>query len=154
MCNLEFNFGHVYLRLRQGKDQIYYVSSETSLTVGEGFAQLWKDISFRGRIQAVIIDKAHCIEEWGDEFRESYKNLAKLRDYIGPTLLAAISIPVESHAATGLLQGLLRGPSKVCEVAVLQLLSFKLLPLPVFLSLFNNSECNLRPFKSSKHRNW
>ncbi len=81
------------------------------MALGEGFAQLWKDISFRGRIQAVIIDKAHCIEEWGDEFRESYKNLAKLRDYIGPTL-ATISIPVESHA-----QGFCRACSEVAPRA-------------------------------------
>jgi superfamily II DNA helicase RecQ len=71
----------MWARLRQGKDNIYYVSPEMAL--GEGFVRIWKDSAFRARVKAVIVDEAHCIEEWGDEFREQYKNLSKLRDYIG-----------------------------------------------------------------------
>ncbi|KAJ7358550.1 hypothetical protein DFH08DRAFT_616538, partial [Mycena albidolilacea] len=33
-------------------------------------------------VQALIIDKAHCIIEWGDDFRKDNR-LAKLCDYIG-----------------------------------------------------------------------
>jgi superfamily II DNA helicase RecQ len=81
MLNEDTVNAEMWKRLRQCTDQLYYVSPEMAL--GEGFVKIWKDSSFRSRVKAVIVDEAHCIEEWGDGFREHYKNLAKLRDYIG-----------------------------------------------------------------------
>ncbi|KAJ7177543.1 P-loop containing nucleoside triphosphate hydrolase protein [Mycena crocata] len=65
-------------RLRQGRDNIYYVSPEMALSAS--FTKLWQDRTFRLRVQAVIIDEAHCIVEWGNEFRKEYARLARLRD--------------------------------------------------------------------------
>ncbi|KAF8959380.1 hypothetical protein BDZ97DRAFT_1643572, partial [Flammula alnicola] len=55
---------------------------------------LWQDASFRSKVQVVVVDEAHCIAEWGDEFRKEYSGLAKLRDYIGQ------EIPVLACTAT------------------------------------------------------
>ncbi|KAH9920674.1 uncharacterized protein B0H18DRAFT_880877, partial [Fomitopsis serialis] len=50
----------------------------------ESFAKLWKDERFRARLQAVIIDEAHCVDEWGtDDFRAHYRRLSVLRHYTG-----------------------------------------------------------------------
>ncbi|KAJ7702640.1 hypothetical protein B0H17DRAFT_845224, partial [Mycena rosella] len=38
---------------------------------------------FRGRVQALIVDEAHCIDEWGEEFRPMYKQLHRLRNFTG-----------------------------------------------------------------------
>lgn len=82
----------MWSRLRRGKDQLYYVSPEMAL--GDTFSLMWKDASFRARVQAVIVDEAHCIAEWGDEFRKEYAGLAQLRNYIGQ------EIPVVACTAT------------------------------------------------------
>ncbi|KAJ7367225.1 hypothetical protein DFH08DRAFT_679127 [Mycena albidolilacea] len=41
------------------------------------------DVTFRRRIQALIVDKAHCIDEWGEEFCPMYKQLYRLRNFTG-----------------------------------------------------------------------
>lgn len=45
------------------KASITYLSPEMVLL--DSFAKLWKDSTYRRRLSAVIIDEAHCIEEWG-----------------------------------------------------------------------------------------
>ena len=70
-----------------------YMSPEMALS--ETFHRLWKDSYFRKRLTAVIIDEAHCIDEWGDdEFRPLYRKLNTLRNYTG------YEIPVVSCTAT------------------------------------------------------
>lgn len=61
--------------------QLVYLSPEMALS--NSFTKLWKDSSFRSRLQAIIVDEAHCIDEWGDEFRPQYQQLNTLRHYTG-----------------------------------------------------------------------
>lgn len=54
------------------------------MALSASFNNLWTDTNFQGRVQAVIVDEAHCIDEWGgDKFRPVYRKLSKLRDYTG-----------------------------------------------------------------------
>lgn len=92
MVNENTVSAELWSRLRQGKDQLYYVSPEMAL--GDTFSTLWKDKSFCDRVQAVIVDEAHCIVEWGDDFRKEYAGLAHLRNYIGQ------EIPIVACTAT------------------------------------------------------
>lgn len=68
-------------RLRQGRDHLYYVSPEMALS--DRFTDIWQDTKFKSRLQAIVVDEAHCIAEWGDGFREQYKQLGRLRNYVG-----------------------------------------------------------------------
>ncbi|KAL1657907.1 P-loop containing nucleoside triphosphate hydrolase protein, partial [Schizophyllum commune] len=63
--------------------QLVYLSPE--MVSSDSFAnRLWKDNSFRKRLAAVIVDEAHCIDEWGgDDFRPVYRNLHELRVFTG-----------------------------------------------------------------------
>jgi superfamily II DNA helicase RecQ len=55
-----------------------YMSPE--MVLSESFSKLWKDSQFRTRLTAVIVDEAHCIDEWGgDDFRPEYRQLERLR---------------------------------------------------------------------------
>ncbi|KAF9559142.1 hypothetical protein CPC08DRAFT_609759, partial [Agrocybe pediades] len=56
---------------------------------------LWKDSRFRARLTAVVVDEAHCIEDWGDtSFRPLYRNLSMLRSYTG------YEVPIVACTAT------------------------------------------------------
>ncbi|KAJ7153179.1 P-loop containing nucleoside triphosphate hydrolase protein, partial [Mycena crocata] len=97
MVNEDTVCPEIWASLRQGHANLYYVSPEMALS--PSFIHLWQDRSFRQRVQALVIDEAHCIVEWGDDFRKEYSGLARLRDYIGqetPILAATATCDTES----------------------------------------------------------
>ena len=62
--------------LREGRFRLLYVAPER--LVGDGansFASLVGD-----RVSFVAIDEAHCISQWGHDFRPEYRQLAQLRE--------------------------------------------------------------------------
>lgn len=58
-------------RARQGVYKIIYVAPERLVT--EGFLGLAKSI----RISMVTVDEAHCISQWGQDFRPSYMKIVE-----------------------------------------------------------------------------
>jgi ATP-dependent DNA helicase RecQ len=39
-------------------------------------------------VRLLAVDEAHCISEWGDDFRPSYRNIGRIRERIGAPVLA------------------------------------------------------------------
>jgi superfamily II DNA helicase RecQ len=73
--------------------QIIYISPEMELS--NSFTKLWKDASFHKRLQAIVIDEVHCIDEWGEEFQPQYQELSRLRHYTGQDIpFAACIYPI------------------------------------------------------------
>jgi len=81
MVNEDTKCPELWKDLRAGQHSLYYVSPEMALC--NAFLSLWQGSKFKERVQGVIVDEAHCIAEWGNEFRPEYQGLAKLRNYVG-----------------------------------------------------------------------
>ena len=60
-------------RVRSGKVRLLYVAPETLLT-----PRLFDHLS-NAQIDLLTIDEAHCISEWGHDFRPEYRQLAEVR---------------------------------------------------------------------------
>jgi ATP-dependent DNA helicase RecQ len=67
----------VYADLRAGKLKLLYVAPER--LSGEAFLDRLR----RVRISLVAIDEAHCISEWGHNFRPEYLRLARVVEELG-----------------------------------------------------------------------
>jgi ATP-dependent DNA helicase RecQ len=74
--------------LTTGKTKMLYVAPET-LTKEENI-EFFKEL----KISFFAVDEAHCISEWGHDFRPEYRRLREMMDLINPT------IPVIALTAT------------------------------------------------------
>ena len=50
-------------------------------------ARFWEQLDLR----LVAVDEAHCISEWGHDFRPSYRNFAGLKQRFGNVPLLALT---------------------------------------------------------------
>jgi len=87
-------------QLRRGEIKLLYVAPER-LTNGY-FLNLLHQLP----INFFVIDEAHCVSEWGHEFRENYRRLSLLKDQFPTTPIAAFTATathaVESDIASNL----------------------------------------------------
>ncbi|XP_063444125.1 recQ-like DNA helicase BLM [Mytilus trossulus] len=65
-------------KISEGQFSIVFSSPEAALTSGMWRKSLTSGV-FHDRVKAVVIDEAHCITEWGGEFRKEYDRLNELR---------------------------------------------------------------------------
>jgi ATP-dependent DNA helicase RecQ len=59
--------------LHQGQFKLLYVAPERLLLEG------WSDHLLNWNVTGLAIDEAHCVSDWGHDFRPEYRQLAKLR---------------------------------------------------------------------------
>ena len=99
-----------YRGLFQGEYRLLYVAPERLLLDGTTEAlQQW-------RVNLLAIDEAHCISEWGHDFRPEYRQLAQLRALFPTVPIMAVTATATDRVRADILQQLhLREPR--CYVA-------------------------------------
>ena len=65
-------------RLMRGELDLVYVAPERLLT--ERFVGLMDQLDARGQLALFAIDEAHCVSQWGHDFRPEYIQLSKLHE--------------------------------------------------------------------------
>jgi len=86
--------------LRSGKTKILYVAPE-SLTKDENVSLL-KGV----KISFYAIDEAHCISEWGHDFRPEYRRIRKLVEQIGRAPIIALTATATPKVQSDILKNL------------------------------------------------
>ena len=75
----------VFDDIKSGKTKLLYVAPES--LVKEEYLNFLKEI----KISFVAIDEAHCISEWGHDFRPEYRNLKLIIDKIAKVPVIALT---------------------------------------------------------------
>jgi ATP-dependent DNA helicase RecQ len=97
----------VMSRAREGAFRLLYVSPER---VARGDTMGWLQ---QVPIAFFAIDEAHCISEWGHEFRPEYRQLSRLRTKFPDRPIAAFTASATRHVRHDILAQLqLRSPDK------------------------------------------
>jgi ATP-dependent DNA helicase RecQ len=92
-----------------GKVKLLYVSPER--LVNPGFMQLLERLSRSVGIGCFAIDEAHCVSEWGHDFRPDYRQLSILRDRFPQVALMGLTATATERVRQDILQQLrLRDP--------------------------------------------
>ncbi len=90
--------GDILRRLYAGEVDFLYLSPERLNT--DGMRQVLSDI----RLNYFVIDEAHCISEWGHEFRADYRALSQLRDLFPGVNIAAFTATATPHVRDDILR--------------------------------------------------
>jgi ATP-dependent DNA helicase RecQ len=63
-------------------------------------------------LSLIVVDEAHCISQWGHDFRPSYRQLRGLRDELGPIPILALTATATRRVARDILRQLgMRNPA-------------------------------------------
>ena len=84
-------------RLRAGELDLLYVAPERATT--EGFRALLRS----ARIALFAIDEAHCVSEWGHDFRPDYRLLRPMLDEFGDVPRLALTATADAHTREDIL---------------------------------------------------
>jgi len=84
-------------RLVAGELDLLYVAPERAS--GEGFRSLLE----RSRISLFAIDEAHCVSEWGHDFRPDYRLLRPLLDAFADVPRLALTATADAHTREDIL---------------------------------------------------
>ncbi|KAH8989851.1 P-loop containing nucleoside triphosphate hydrolase protein [Lactarius deliciosus] len=71
------------------KNRLLYITPE-KLCSAE-FMKLLAPLYQRGELNRLVVDEAHCISEWGHDFREEYRRLGTIRERFPDVPLMALT---------------------------------------------------------------
>ncbi|HWA84823.1 MAG TPA: DNA helicase RecQ [Opitutus sp.] len=92
--------------LHSGEFKLLYAAPERLLLDG------WDEKLINWNVTCLAIDEAHCVSEWGHDFRPEYRQLAKLRHALPDTPVMALTATATERVRTDIVKHLrLRDPA-------------------------------------------
>jgi ATP-dependent DNA helicase RecQ len=93
----------------EGKIKLLYVAPERLL--GERFLPFLDIVAVKLGISAFAIDEAHCVSEWGHDFRPEYRQMERVRDRYPDIPIMALTATATERVRQDIIQQLtLRNP--------------------------------------------
>jgi len=91
-------------RLARGEITLLYAAPERVTT--DRFLTLLDGLHARGQLGLFAIDEAHCVSQWGHDFRPEYRQLAVLHERYGGVPRIALTATADALTREDIVQGL------------------------------------------------
>jgi len=88
----------VLSRLKAGKLDMLYVAPERLLS--QEFIKILKSL----KLALFAIDEAHCVSQWGHDFRPEYEKLGTLREYFPNVPILGLTATADKHTRKDILE--------------------------------------------------
>ncbi|ELR69351.1 ATP-dependent DNA helicase RecQ [Fulvivirga imtechensis AK7] len=96
--------------LRDNRLKLLYLAPERLVSGDKGFINFLKD---QAKLSMIAIDEAHCISQWGHDFRPEYTQLATLKSVFPEVPVVALTATADKLTQDDILQQLkLHNPKK------------------------------------------
>ena len=92
------------LRSKSPTIKLLYVTPE--LVATKGFREFLDSLHKFGKIARVAVDEAHCVSEWGHDFRPDYLKLGELRRSFPLVPFLALTATATAHVQSDILRSL------------------------------------------------
>ncbi|HWA09572.1 MAG TPA: DNA helicase RecQ [Opitutaceae bacterium] len=83
--------------LHQGEFKLLYVAPERLMLEG------WAENLRSWKIACLAVDEAHCVSEWGHDFRPEYRQLARLRELLPEVPMMALTATATGRVRTDII---------------------------------------------------
>jgi ATP-dependent DNA helicase RecQ len=100
LTSADDNRDETIARFRSGQLDLLYVAPERAS--GEGFRNLLR----QAKLSLFAIDEAHCVSEWGHDFRPDYRLLRPLMDAFPEVPRLALTATADAHTRADILEQL------------------------------------------------
>ncbi|MDI1336630.1 MAG: DNA helicase RecQ [Lacunisphaera sp.] len=109
--------------LHRGEWRLLYVAPERLMLDN------WQENLKAWNVTALAIDEAHCVSEWGHDFRPEYRQLAKLRDLLPGVPVMALTATATDRVRADIIKHLkLRDPATFVASFNRPNLSYRVIP--------------------------
>lgn len=88
--------------------KLLYITPELAAT--EGFRTLLHSLNEKNQIGRIAVDEAHCVSEWGHDFRPDYLKLGQLRDLFPHIPCVALTATATAKVQADVLKSLHMAP--------------------------------------------
>jgi len=100
LTSVDTNQAETLARFRAGDLELLYVAPERAS--GDGF----RNLLGRAKLSLFAIDEAHCVSEWGHDFRPDYRLLRPLLDAFPDVPRLALTATADAHTRADILDQL------------------------------------------------
>ncbi|KAL3831994.1 hypothetical protein ACJMK2_023678 [Sinanodonta woodiana] len=96
-----------------GKFRVVYITPE--FAAASGVESMLQELNAKVGIDLIAIDEAHCVSQWGHDFRSAYRSLGKLRNVFPQIPIMALTATATPEVRKDICRSLkLKNPIVIC----------------------------------------